>query len=699
MTAYIKDPISGRPTFTTRFSEQIELDKNNFQIGHFSLSYFDRNLKSWKQLIRVDHGDQLYRVCNTDVCKIYLQRLNHTDPNYQPEIEDEFFTTEQIILLALGGLFGLVGVIFMITKGSGRFMDFLYDRQLIKLEWEIPASRILMIRDAHEMASGNSFRRSTSRSTTRRGSRFNLIEGVKIPSRRFCELGVYNLKIEKSGQRKRILVGLLPLESKLLASRDSLQSIRRVIQIEGPNIAKFEGIFNSRSKSYRVIHYCNRGSLNHFLSSNYYANLELTLEVKLVLAIDILCGLAHLESVLGFHGAFSSKSCLLDACFRVKISNFDHLRPSKKTQRDIYKAPEVLRFYVSQKDTPNVLRRCDVYSFAIVFQEILYRRGPFYIGDEGFSEEQKIEQVRAVQSDIFRPTLEKPADLSNDQWLTIEEIALIEACWSEDAYKRPAWFRDILPHFQFSHSSRFGQKSKSIIDSFVGLLETYADNTERLVREKTKILLDERDRVDAISSMFLPRKEVAQIRNGTIPEPEYFPRASILNFDIVGYTVISKRSTPKEIFLMLETLFTLFDDTLHNFPNLFKVETLGDSYMISAGCPVKYDSHEIDLARFALQIRCKIHLNFRIQHLNMERLRMRIGIATGGVTSCIPNLNMPKFTVIGEAVQRALTLESECQTNRIHCDENTYNMLNQTNLFQFEESSSVSGPAFYGSFE
>jgi len=119
---------------------------------------------------------------------------------------------------------------------------------------------------------------------------------------------------------------------------------------------------------------------------------------------------------------------------------------------------------------------------------------------------------------------------------------------------------------------------------------------------QTKTKLDERDRVDAISSMFLPRKEVAQIRNGTIPEPEYFPRASILNFDIVGYTVISKRSTPKEIFLMLETLFTLFDDTLHNFPNLFKVETLGDSYMISAGCPVKYDSHEMDLARFALQV-------------------------------------------------------------------------------------------------
>jgi hypothetical protein len=60
-----------------------------------------------------------------------------------------------------------------------------------------------------------------------------------------------------------------------------------------------------------------------------------------------------------------------------------------------------------------------------------------------------------------------------------------------------------------------------------------------------------------------------------------------MNFDIVGFTRISTRSTPKEIFLMLEMLFTLFDDNLLEFPDLFKVETIGDSYMISAGCPVR----------------------------------------------------------------------------------------------------------------
>ena len=53
---------------------------------------------------------------------------------------------------------------------------------------------------------------------------------------------------------------------------------------------------------------------------------------------------------------------------------------------------------------------------------------------------------------------------------------------------------------------------------------------------------------------------------------------------------------------MMETLFTLFDDTLLNFPDLFKVETLGDSYMVSAGCPIIKDDHAVDLTRFALQV-------------------------------------------------------------------------------------------------
>ena len=50
-------------------------------------------------------------------------------------------------------------------------------------------------------------------------------------------------------------------------------------------------------------------------------------------------------------------------------------------------------------------------------------------------------------------------------------------------------------------------------------------------------------------------------------------------------------STPEQIFVMLESLFTLYDDTLATFPHLYKVETLGDSYMITSGAPIKWEDH------------------------------------------------------------------------------------------------------------
>jgi len=71
-------------------------------------------------------------------------------------------------------------------------------------------------------------------------------------------------------------------------------------------------------------------------------------------------------------------------------------------------------------------------------------------------------------------------------------------------------------------------------------------------------------------------------------------------------------------------------------------------------------------------------------------------IATGPLVACIPNMKMPKFTIIGECVMKALKLESECEVNRIHCDEQTKNDLAKFSEFKFHKSRSESGSrSFY----
>jgi len=62
-------------------------------------------------------------------------------------------------------------------------------------------------------------------------------------------------------------------------------------------------------------------------------------------------------------------------------------------------------------------------------------------------------------------------------------------------------------------------------------LETYAENTERLVASQTKVLEEERDRVDKLSAMFLPEEYVVQIRNGKTIEPVFYEKGFKLHFN------------------------------------------------------------------------------------------------------------------------------------------------------------------------
>lgn len=61
----------------------------------------------------------------------------------------------------------------------------------------------------------------------------------------------------------------------------------------------------------------------------------------------------------------------------------------------------------------------------------------------------------------------------------------------------------------------------------------------------------------------------------------------------------------------------------------FKVETIGDAYMVVSGLPIRNGhQHAVEVAEMALHLLQSVQ-QFKIQHRPDEKLKLRIGIHSG----------------------------------------------------------------------
>ncbi|KAM9072159.1 guanylyl cyclase C isoform 2-T5 [Megaptera novaeangliae] len=395
--------------------------------------------------------------------------------------------------------------------------------------------------------------------------------------------------------------------------------LNKLLQIDYYNLTKFYGTVKLDSMIFGVIEYCERGSLREVLNDtiSYPDGTFMDWEFKISVLYDIAKGMSYLHSSkTEVHGRLKSTNCVVDSRMVVKITDFgcNSILPPRK---DLWTAPEHLR-------QANVSQKGDVYSYGIIAQEIILRRETFYT----FScRDQKEKIFRVENSDgakPFRPDL----FLETAEEKELEVYLLVKTCWEEDPEKRPD-FKKIENTLAKIFGLFHDQKNETYMDTLIRRLQLYSRNLEHLVEERTQLYKAERDRADRLNFMLLPRLVVKSLKEKGIVEPELYEEVTIYFSDIVGFTTICKYSTPMEVVDMLNDIYKNFDHILDHH-DVYKVETIGDAYMVASGLPKRNGNrHAIDIAKMALDI-LSFMGTFELEHLPGLPIWIRIGIHSGG---------------------------------------------------------------------
>ncbi|CAH1790846.1 unnamed protein product, partial [Owenia fusiformis] len=279
------------------------------------------------------------------------------------------------------------------------------------------------------------------------------------------------------------------------------------------------------------------------------------------------------------------------------------------------------------------------------------REAPYFNFD--CSSKEIVKRVARSENPPLRPLLSEDTQMDGD----IKD--LIYDSWQENPDFRPS-----VQQLQKRVVKMNKGKRVNIVDRMLVKMEAYANNLEEIVEQRTSQLVEEKKKTDKLLYRMLPAVIADELKQGKTVVPEIVDMCTVFFSDIVGFTSLSSRSTPIQIVQFLNDLYSMFDEIIELY-DVYKVETIGDAYMVVSGIPVRNgERHIVEIANMSLHLLSSI-LKFKIAHVPDKRIQARIGLNSGPCAAGVVGHTMPRYCLFGDTVNMASRMESTGLPNKI----------------------------------
>ncbi|XP_015779320.1 PREDICTED: atrial natriuretic peptide receptor 2-like [Acropora digitifera] len=466
-------------------------------------------------------------------------------------------------------------------------------------------------------------------------------------------------------------------------TRAVLLELKQIRDVHHVNLTKFFGACVDAPNICILTEFCSRGSLQEII-----LNEEIKLDIIFIhsFMLDIAMGMEHIHSVdIKFHGHLTSSNCVVDSRWVLKIT--DHGLREFKSANDLLSTRRTNneRDYSSMiMQSYEILLTSWLYYAGIPIEDVVYVLFKTIFGAVARNVKENISKIsdleivgRVSEGSVppFRPPL--PANTSNKDLQMVMKI-----CWKEASEDRPD-FWEIRKLLKKLHGGK-----NNIVDKIIYMLEEHSLNLEKLVEKRTEQWIEEKKRTDELLHSMMPKSVADQLKRGKPVEAESFDEVTLFFSDIVGFTSLSSESTPLQIVTLLNDLYSAFDGIIHAY-DVYKVETIGDAYMVVSGLPIRNGhQHAVEIADMALHFLKSVQ-RFEIRHRPHEKLKLRIGIHSGPVCAGVVGMKMPRYCLFGDTVNTASRMESNGEALKIHISKATKDNLDKIGGYLMQERGSI----------